>query len=180
MFFRYSALASKDESLFQARRKGNFMNHGLSDQVRTVALEKYVHPAINAGKARFSVAVRDLMQHLQAQGFPAKNWPQVCTALQAEKFLRANGLEIDGVDGPPSKMSTTVVVRYRIAKLGALLGKAEYPQESRRMETHEEDPSARAFRLTEKLRGLLKEELAEHGGGEAFLRWVRSEDEDAA
>jgi hypothetical protein len=34
--------------------------------------------------------------------------------------------------------------------------------------------------LTEKLRGLLKEELAEYGGGEAFLRWIRSEDEDAA
>jgi hypothetical protein len=48
------------------------------------------------------------------------------------------------------------------------------------MEAHEEDPTARAFRLTEKLRGLLKEELAEYGGGEAFLRWVRSEDEDAA
>jgi hypothetical protein len=25
---------------------------------------------------------------------------------------------------------------------------------------------------------LLKEELAEYGGGEAFIRWMRSEDED--
>ena len=156
------------------------MNHGLSDQVRTVALEKYVHPAISAGKAQFSVAVRDIMQHLQAQGFPANNWPQVCTALQTEKFLRTNGLEIDGIDGPPSKMSTTVVVRYRVANLGALPAKAENLQAGGRMETREENPSARAFRLTEKMRGLLKEELAEYGGGEAFLRWVRSEDEDAA
>jgi hypothetical protein len=34
--------------------------------------------------------------------------------------------------------------------------------------------------LTERISGLLKEELAEYGGGEAFLRWVRSDDEDAA
>jgi hypothetical protein len=27
---------------------------------------------------------------------------------------------------------------------------------------------------------LLKEELAKYGGGEAFLRWVRSEDEESA
>jgi len=35
-----------------------------------------------------------------------------------------------------------------------------------------------AHRLTEKLHGLLKEEMAAYGGGEAFLRWVRSEDEE--
>ena len=43
-----------------------------------------------------------------------------------------------------------------------------------------ETPEAWAFRLTEKMRGLLKEELAEYGGGEAFLRWVRGYDEDEA
>jgi hypothetical protein len=42
-----------------------------------------------------------------------------------------------------------------------------------------EDASARAKRLTEALRGLLKEELREHGGTEAFVRWIRS-DKDAA
>ena len=44
----------------------------------------------------------------------------------------------------------------------------------------EESPEAWAERLTGKLYGLLKEELAEYGGGEAFLRWVRSEGEDAS
>lgn len=29
----------------------------------------------------------------------------------------------------------------------------------------------------EGLRGLLKEEFAEYGGGEAFIRWIRSEDD---
>jgi hypothetical protein len=120
------------------------------------------------------------MRHLQAEGFPAKNWPQVCTALQAEKFLRANGLEIEGVDGPPSKMSTTVVVRYRVADRGVQLAGKKDPLNREQMETGQEDPSNRAFRLTERLRGILKEELAEYGGGEAFLRWIRSEDEDAA
>jgi len=43
-----------------------------------------------------------------------------------------------------------------------------------------EEPEAWALRLTEKLRGLMKEEFAAFGGGEAFLRWVRSEDEDHA
>jgi hypothetical protein len=156
------------------------MNHGLSDQVRTVALEKYVHPAIRAGRAQFSVAVRDLMQHLQAEGFPAKNWPQVCTALQTERFLRTNGLEIEGVDGPPSKMSTTVVIRYRVASPDAESAMKKNPVQNRQADPDQEAPAARALRLTEKLRGLLKEELAEYGGGEAFLRWVRSEDEDAA
>jgi len=42
----------------------------------------------------------------------------------------------------------------------------------------EELPSEKASRLCESLRGLLKEELKEYGGGEAFIRWIRSEDED--
>jgi hypothetical protein len=77
-------------------------------------------------------------------------------------------------------MSSNVVVRYRVANLGALPGGTENLPGGRGNEPQAEDPSARAFRLTEKLRGLLKEELAEYGGGEAFLRWIRSEDEDAA
>ena len=156
------------------------MNYGLSDQVRTVALEKYVHPAIRAGKVQFSVAVRDLMQHLQAIGFPAKNWPQVCTAIQAQKFLRENGLEIESVDGPPKKQSPTVVVRYHVASQAAKSTTGTVGLEGEAANQSEESPSERAYRLTEKIRGLLKEELAEYGGGEAFLRWVRSEEEDAA
>jgi hypothetical protein len=84
------------------------MKYGLSDQVRAAAVEKYVYPAIQAGKIRFSIAVRDLMGILEAQGFPARNWPQICAAIQADKFLRANRLAIESVEGPPSKQSTTV------------------------------------------------------------------------
>jgi hypothetical protein len=124
--------------------------------------------------------VKDLLRDLAAQGFPSGNTPQVCTALRKKEFLREHGLEIEGVDGPPSKMSTTVVVRYRVADSGGEPAIVKSHQLDQQMGLHAEDPTARAFRLTEKLRGLLKEELAEYGGGEAFLRWIRSEDEDAA
>jgi len=156
------------------------MNHGLSDQVRAVALEKYVHPAIRAGKVQFSVAVRDLMRHLQADGFPERNWPQVCTAIQAQKFLRENGLEIEGVDGPPKKQSPTVVVRYQVVSRAAKPTTGTVELEGEMANLKEESPSERSYRLTERMRGLLKEELAEYGGGEAFLRWVRGYDEEAA
>jgi hypothetical protein len=43
----------------------------------------------------------------------------------------------------------------------------------------EETPEAWAHRATGKLFGLLGEEIAAAGGAEAFLRWVRSDDEDA-
>ncbi len=41
----------------------------------------------------------------------------------------------------------------------------------------EESSEEWATRLTENLRGLLKDELAEYGGAEGFMKWVRS-DED--
>lgn len=155
------------------------MKHGLSDQVRAAVEERYVFPAIRSGKLSFSVAVRDLMGVLQTMGFPAKNWPQICTAIQTEKFLRANGLEIESVDGPPSKLSTTVVVHYRVIRsAGSARPSANVSDESDM--PAEETPEAKALRLTGKLRGLLKDEIAAHGGGEAFLRWVRGYDEEDA
>ena|ERR1035437_5865765 len=156
------------------------MNYGLSDQVRAVALEKYVLPAIRAGKLHFSVAVRDLMRDLQADGFPERNWPQVCTAIQKQAFLRENGLEIEGIDGPPKKQSPTVVVRYQVANRAWMPATGTDGLDRGDASPRTETPSERAYRLTEKMRGLLKEELAEYGGGEAFLRWVRGYDEDAA
>jgi hypothetical protein len=156
------------------------MNYGLSDQVRSVASEKYVIPALRAGKSEFSLAVRDLMRDLEPLGFPSRNWPQICTAIQAGKFLRAHGLEIEMVEGPPKKQSPTVIVRYRVKRnpTGAIKDhKREQQSEPELSGT--EDPGDRAFRLTEKLRGLLKDEIAAYGGGEAFIRWVRSEDGDS-
>jgi hypothetical protein len=148
------------------------MSSGSSDLVRSVAAEKYVQPAIISGKTRFSVAVKDLMKDLRGRGFPSNNYPQVCTALRTGKFLKENGLEIEGIDGPPSGLSTTVVVRYRVAK-SSPNGVQTVPPPTDTNEQSDELPAARAHRLFEGLRGLLKEELAEYGGGEAFIRWMR-------
>jgi hypothetical protein len=155
------------------------MNYGLSEQVRAMAIERYVQPAIRSGKEHFSVAVRDLMRELRIHGFPERNWPQVCSAIQAEKFLRANGLEIESVDGPPSKKSTTVVVRYKVVKQDQLRDAVQHSTECAR-DLHQESAEQRARRLGAKLRGLLKDELKEYGGGEAFIRWVRGYDEEDA
>ena len=156
------------------------MSHGSSEQVRAVALEKFMQPALRAGRTHFSVAVKDLMENLAAQGFPSGNTPQVCSALRKKAFLREHGLEIEGIDGPPSKMSTTVVVRYRVVHPGAQSIDKSNPMAREPKQPDQEDPDAWAQRLTERLRGLLKEELAEYGGGEGFMRWIRSEDEEVA
>ena len=157
------------------------MGRGASDLVRAVAREKYVKPALESGKTRFAVAVKDLWEDLVAQGFPATNVPQVCTALRKKQFLRENGLEIEGIDGPPSKQSTTVVVRYRVAAAGSG-ERAQRPRDlgSARTEAEAESPEEWAHRVTGKISGLLKDELAEYGGAEAFLRWVRGYDEEDA
>jgi len=39
----------------------------------------------------------------------------------------------------------------------------------------DETPEEWAHRMTGKLCGLLKDEIAAFGGGDAFLRWVRSD-----
>ena len=147
--------------------------YGLSDQVRSVAGDRYVKPALRSGQTSFSIKVRNVLDDLAPLGFPANSTPLVCNALRSDKFLKKNGLEITAVDGPPSKLSTTVVVHYRAVGKG--LGQGQVAGN----EQHGEDGATRAKRLTEKLRGLLKEELKEYGGAEGFVRWVRS-DEDAA
>lgn len=147
---------------------------GLSEKIRSMARMKYVDPAMRSGHTRFSIRVRDLISDLQAEGIPPTYTPQICSALQTRKFLVENGLEIEEVEGPPKKVSPTVVIKYRVQEASGvnLLATADH--------VTSEDPSTRAFRLTEKLRGILKDELAEYGGGEAFLRWIRSDDEEAA
>ena len=153
------------------------MNIGLSDRIRAVAREKYVNPAIQSGKKQFTIRVRDLLGDLHAEGFPARHTPQICSALQTAKFLRENGLEIEEVEGPPKKVSPTVVVRYRVANRGTL-GLSENQARESQPDKPEETPEEWAHRVTGKIRGLLKEELADFGGGEAFLRWVRGYDDE--
>ncbi|HEY6488164.1 MAG: hypothetical protein WCC26_16100 [Terracidiphilus sp.] len=151
---------------------------GSSERVRALAAQKYVLPALRGGKRQFTVAVRDVLRDLVAEGFPAGNIPQVCSALRKREFLRENGIEIEGIDGPPSKMSTTVVYRYRAAGSGSERAADIAESTGEGKDPAVETSEARARRLGGKLRGLLKEELAQYGGGEAFLRWVRGYDEE--
>jgi hypothetical protein len=148
------------------------MANGSSELVRDVAVDKYVRPAVLAGRASFSIAVKDIMNDLESQGFPRSNYPQICTSLKTQKFLRENSLKIEKIEGPPSGLSTTVVIHYRVAEPAPTK-----PSTDDLNSTPKEDSAARAKRLVDGIFGLLKEELAEYGGGEAFLRWVRSDDD---
>jgi hypothetical protein len=87
-------------------------------------------------------------------------------------FLNQNGLRIVRVEGPPSGQSTSVVVHYSVAEGATSTGK--------RPELSHANAAERAQRLTNGLKGLLSKELAEHGGAEAFVRWIRSDDKEAA
>jgi hypothetical protein len=148
------------------------MKSNRSDQIRSVAKEKYVDPAIRTGQKEFSIPVRGVLDSLLSSGFPRNHTPQICNSIQTSKFLRQNGLQIVRVDGPPSGQSPTVVVHYRIAESSA---HAASPGAA-----NVTDAAERANRLTNRLKGLLSEELAEHGGAEAFVRWIRSDDKEAA
>lgn len=150
------------------------MSSGLSDQIRRLAKEKYVDPAIRAGRKEFSISVRELLDLLPAE-FPRNHTPQVCSAIQTTKFLKQDDLQITRVEGPPSGMSTTVVVYYSVAGKPTRAG-----AQAEKGPSLSQDAAERARRLTNGLRGLLSEEIAMHGGAEAFVRWVRSDDEEAA
>ena len=152
------------------------MNYGLSDQVRARAKQRYVVPALLKGRRQFSIPVKELLRELEADGFPTNHARQVCTALTSRKFLQENNVKIDAVDGPPSKNSTTVVVHYLAAD--SQVGDSRLGRIEDQKILSEETPEEWAHRVTAPIVGLLKEELAEYGGGEAFLRWVRGYDEE--
>ena len=144
--------------------------HGhLSEQIRQRAIRNFVEPARLQGNRRFTIPVRALIDELEAEGFPKHHQAQFCSALRRTRFLEEAGLEIEKTEGPKSLTSTTVVFHYRLLD--------EYSAPASKEEVAVvESPPERAKRLTESLRGLLKDELVEYGGAEGFIRWVRSED----
>ena len=142
-----------------------------SERVREIVISRYVRPVLEAGGRSFSIRAGDVLKDAEAtEDFPRGRTPLVCNVLQSKKLLRDAGLEIESVDGPPSRQSRTVVVHYRVAGAGRVAAS----------EPVSESPAERAHRLTEKLRGLMKKQIAAHGGAEGFIRWVRSDEDDAA
>jgi hypothetical protein len=144
-----------------------------SDRVRAIIMENYVKPAVRAGSNKLSIRAGDVLRQAEANNdFPRGRTPLVCTVLQSKKLLTEAGLELISVDGPPSLQSRTVVVHYKV------LAHASISDPSINEQRVSETPSQRAFRLTEKLRGLMKDEIAAHGGTEGFMRWVRSDEDE--
>jgi hypothetical protein len=146
---------------------------GLSQRVRRIAREKYIDPARRAGATTVWLRVRDLMEDVRKEGItPEGNTPQFCNAIQIPAFLEENHLEIEEVDGPPSKLSTTVVVKYRIIEENQSAGLMQ------RSDSGPETPEQRADRLIGKILGLMKDEIDARGGAEGFMQWVRSVDDE--
>ena len=142
-----------------------------NEQIRKRAWERYIEPQIQRGARRIELPIKPLMKEMEAEGFKTNRPRQFCTALQKKDFLREKNLVLDRVDGPPSGTSTTVVLHFSYGGDGGGSASA-LPGES---------AAERAQHAMDKLYGLMKDEIAAHGGAEAFIRWVRSdEDEDAA
>ena len=151
------------------------MSVKLADKVRTTAIQKYVEPAKKAGAREFSIAVKDLLKDLRAVDFPLNYTPLVCNSIKTKGFQRENHLEITEIEGPKSQTGTRVVVHYRLMDDPGSIERRS-PNQDRQTESSKD----RATRLTEGLRGLLQEEIASFGSADAFIRWVRSDDEEAA
>ena len=122
-----------------------------ADRIREYASEKYVLPARQQKQKRLSIRAGDVVRDLKLRG----STPAVCSALRTREFLRSNDLRLVDTSGPESGQSTTVVYTYEFA------GTQKSPPQT-------EDSWSR-------LRGALKDVLAELGGGEAYLRGERSD-----
>jgi hypothetical protein len=153
---------------------------GLSDRIRLLVSERYVQPAMKLGSERLSIRVKDILNDVAHDPDARGRTPAICEVLQGNKLLRENDLEIEGVDGPPSKQSTTVVVHYRILHPGQWAGASQAARKTQTTALPVETPKERARRLTNRMAGLLKDEIAAYGGGDAFMKWVRSDDDEAA
>jgi hypothetical protein len=135
--------------------------------IRKFASETYVQPARQRGEERFSISVKPVEFDLRKKGLPAGRTPLVCSALRGNKFQQENRIVLDRWDGPPSGQSPTVVYHFRFIDPPAVGGRPL-----------DETPEEWAERLTSKIRGLMKEKIAEHGGTEGYIRWVRSSDDE--
>lgn len=152
------------------------MATGLSDKIRKLAKIRYVDPAINAGKHDISIRVRDVSNDMSSQGLPTTgHTPQICSALRTGKFLRENGLKLERIEGPRSGQSPTVVYHYRVDR-GS--GQRLNESDGNASGATKDDADAWAERVTSRIRGLLKDEIAQFGGAEGFIRWVRGHDEE--
>jgi len=121
-----------------------------ADKIRIYGKEKYVLPARQRKEKRFSIKVGDVVRELEMNG----RTPAVCSALKTREFLQSNDLKLVDTSGPKSGQSTTVVYTYEFTGIKQL--------------------SPQVDDSWSRLRGALKDVLAELGGGEVYLRAERS------
>jgi len=147
--------------------------HGeMSNRIRAYAEKQYVLPARREGRRRFSIHVREVLNRfVEQEGLPRQNVPQVCQALRSRrKFLEPLGLEIEKIEGPEKQTSTTVVFHYRFNRA---------PEDQSGLSSRTSSPSGETSSVAaiQRLYGLMKDEFAAYGGGEAFLKWLRTDPE---
>ena len=145
----------------------------LHNEIRRLA-EKRVAVATEQGLNAFSIAVKDLIRDAEREGIStARRTPAFCKAIQAKKeFCKKNSLDIVRVDGPPKGLSTTVVVHYQRTYGTSLEGLRNGGSDQ------VEKPAERAERLVNRLRGLMRDEIAAKGGTLEYVRWARSDQEE--
>jgi hypothetical protein len=128
-----------------------------SDAVRRHAYEKYISAARRRREKTVAINVGEVHRALALNN----RVPLVCAALGSKKFLTEHGLRIVSKTGPPSGQSTTVTFTYEF------VGKQQVDVRLSRQEAWN------------RLRGSMKDVLAEYGGGEAYLRAERASFRDA-
>jgi hypothetical protein len=139
-----------------------------ANYIRQYASDTYVKNARQRGDSELVISVRHVEAGLKKAGLQSGRVPLICSVLRGSKFQRENSLSLDHWDGPPSGQSTTVVFHFRLK-----VATAGSPQKT-------ESPEQHARRLTEKLCGIMKEEIGSRGGTRGYLRWVRSEHGEVA
>ena len=116
--------------------------------VREYVRNQYLEKARRGGQRRFSVNAGEVHK---AMGLHNRV-PLVCTALEAAKFAKENGLRLVEKSGPPSGLSTSVSFVFELT-----------PSES--------SPDLELFL---RLRGIGREIFRALGGGEDFIRRERN------
>lgn len=140
------------------------MATGWSEKVREVADRDYVQPA-RQSRSRIRIRFGDLRSKMIELGLPPNHPNQVASPLESAKFWEPRGLEMCTPKGQPRKVET--ILEFRFVDAAPATPSIE-------TETSEHW----AERVTSKLRGLLKKEIATFGGAEGYMKWVRSEDHE--
>jgi len=151
-----------------------------ANYIRQFAREVYLKPALKRGDEVVAIPVKAIEAELKKSGFTSGRTPMVCSALSGKKFQQENEIILDRWEGPASGQSTTVVYYYRRADNLHPSGATSTPESVSAPAAVSESPEARAKRMVEGLKGLLRDEIAAYGGTEGFMRWVRSDEDEAA